>query len=246
MQHTHTSIQTHTHTHTRAVPHTHVRCRCRGRHTETEASLITTPMPSQHLPHSRPRFRVWREEQAASAWASAVQAACPSAPSSMSSLPAIPAPPMCTHTPTHISHCIPVAHTSHNTHSTPQQGGRRHRARHSFCPSEPLSLSPNPLCTISEVRQERGRALLRPAPCLLTPSSYTLPHGHSTMRHAPSLAHACLTPKVQRGEGGALGHALRCQHSKALGAHATTCPTTPRQHMQTDEERNLSLSCDLS
>jgi len=181
------------------VPHTHVRCRCGGRHTETGASLFTTPLPSQHLPHSRKRFRVWREEQAASAWASAVQAASPSAPFSMSRLSAAPPRP-CAHIHQHIpiSHCIPVAHTSQNTHSTPQQGGRRHRARYTSCPSIPPSLSPNPLCTISEVRQERSRALLRPAPCLLTSSSYTLPRGRNTMRLAPTLAHACLTVKVQQ------------------------------------------------
>jgi len=121
MQHTHTSIQTHTHTHPRAVPHTHVPCRCGGRHTETGASLITTPMPSQHLPHSLERIRVWREEQAASAWASAVQAACPSAPFSMSQLSAVPAPPMCTNTPTHTHQSLHTCRThvpKHAQHAT--------------------------------------------------------------------------------------------------------------------------------
>jgi len=146
MQHTHTSIQTHTHTHTRAVPHTHVRCRCGGRHT-SEASLITTTMPSQHLPHSLPRCRVWREEQAASAWASAVQATCPSAPSSMSSLPAAPAPPMCTHTPTHTHQSLHTCRTHIPKHAQHATAGRQAASCSPHLPPfrAPLSLSQPPM-----------------------------------------------------------------------------------------------------
>ena len=146
MQHTHTSIQTHTHTHTREVPHTHVRCRCGGRHTETGASLFTTPMPSQHLPHSRERIRVWREEQAASAWASTVQAACPSAPSSMSKS-AAPAPPMCTHTPTYTHQSLYTCRTHIPKHAQHATAGRQAAScsQHLLPFRAPLSLSQPPM-----------------------------------------------------------------------------------------------------
>ena len=208
-------------------------------------------MPSQHLPHSHERCRVWREEQAASAWASAVQAACPSAPLSMSGLSAVPAPPMCTHTPTHTHQSLYTCRTHIPKHAQHATAGRQAAScsPHLLPFRAPLSLSQPPMHNFrSQAGARLSAASARSG--VLTPPSYTLPHGHSTMRHAPSLAHACLTAKVQRGEGGALGHALRCQHSKALGAHATICPTTPRQHKQKDEERllscALSLSCDLS
>jgi len=144
MHDAHTHIQTHTCTHTRAVPHTHVRCRCGGKHTETGASLITTPLPSQHLPHSRERFRVWREEQAASAWASAVQAASPSAPSSMSRLTAAPAPPMCTHTPTYTHQSLYTCRTHIPKHAQHATAGRQAASCSPHLLPLHLSLSPLP------------------------------------------------------------------------------------------------------
>jgi len=115
------------------VPHTHVRCRCGGRHAETGAPLSRQEHPSSPpvcsptlpFPHSPVRSRVWREGQAASAWASAVQVACPSAPFSMSSLPAAPAPPMCTHTPTYNHQSLYTCRAHIPKHAQHATAGRR-------------------------------------------------------------------------------------------------------------------------
>jgi len=191
MQHTHTSIQTHTHTHNRAVPHTHVRCRCGGRHTETGAPLINTPMPSQHLPHSLERFRVWREEQAASAWASAVQAACPSAPFSMIMLPAAPAPPMCTHTPTHTHQSLYTCRTHIPKHAQHATAGQQATScsQHLLPFRAPLSLS-QPLCTVSKVRQDQKSGRSEAERCFgpLLASSL-LPATHCHTATAPCAMH---------------------------------------------------------
>ena len=102
-----------------------------------------------------------------------------------------------------------------------------HPCAHILLPFHAPSSLPHPPCTIARHRQEQGPVLFLPTPCLLPPFTHPLPHGRSTTRHAPLHTHACLTGKVQRGKGGALGHTLRCQHSKVLGAHATTTTALP-------------------
>ena len=245
MQHTHTSMQTHTHTHTHAVPHTHVRCRCGGRHTETGASLFTTPMPSQHFPHSHSRSSSWREEQAASAWASAVQAACPSAPCSMSELSAVPAPPMCTNTPTCTHQSLYTCRTHIQKHSQYTTAGRQAAS----CLPHLLPFHVSPSLSSPSMHDFNRQAGARPSAVFarsLPPFTHAPLHGRISTRHAPCLAYVRHTEKIQLGEGGALGHALRCQHSKVLSAHARICPANPHQSMQEEEEGVMNLSCDSS
>jgi len=144
----------------------------------------------------------------------------PLAPSRPSACPSsLPPPPRpCAHIHQHIpiSRCIPVAHIpKHAQHAT--AGRQAASCSPHLLPS--MHAPPHLPPPMYGFRRQAGTRPTAPS-ARSSPPPFFHPH-------APSLAHVCPTWKVQRGEGGALGHALRCQHSKALGAHATVClPTT--------------------